>query len=476
MLRIVHVERTDSTSLLASQYVKQGQALPLAVLAAEQLAGKGQAGRVWLSPRGNMYLSLAVCPQVRNCLSLWVAALVCEWLRTQGIVASCKWPNDILYGGKKLGGVLCEGVLQGGRWRYVIVGMGVNVNVVPRQLVAQATSMREICGREGDVRQYGEQLARFCAAELDKVVTEEEIISRYERFTPAAPELWCRGERFFVREPHARGHLRLRSLAMGKVIDLVSSSSEYRLAYQQPHEHPLVVADVGNSTIQLVVFKGNKVIMVTNPPAEPHPIKSALRKVRRKLGFEHEWVIYAASVNHMHGLLLAEVGEKRGFEVLAMRNEPFLCQTDYDLRHLGSDRLAAIEAYLDADGFETGIVANFGTATTVDVVSGGRHHGGYILPGLETSLTALADHTDLPRLSSESFSSKCVELAKDTDTAIAQGVLHSQVAFVQQLAAQHTPCKIVVSGGLGRLVRARIEGAVYEPLLVAKGIKALVLR
>ena len=472
----MHIEQTDSTSSLAWQHVKRGQALPLAVLAAQQRAGKGQAGRAWLSPRGNLYLSLAVCPQVRRCLSLWVAALVCEWLQEQGIVASCKWPNDILYGGKKLGGVLCEGVLQGGQWRYVIVGIGLNVNVVPRQLTAQATSMHAICGREGDVKQYGEQLARFCAAELDKAVTEEEIISSYERFTSAAPELWCRGKAFFVREPHARGHLRLRSLARGEVIDLVSSTPEYRLAYQQPHEQPLVVADVGNSTIQLVLFKGDKVALVTQATPNPHPVKGALRKVRQALGFEHEWVIYTAAVNRTHRLLLADGGGRWGFEVLVLKNKPFRCQTDYDLRHLGSDRLAAIEAYLAAGDFETGIVVNFGTATTVDVVADSRHRGGYVLPGLETSLTALADHTNLPRLSSKSFVDQHLELAKDTHTAITQGVLHSQTSFVQQLALQHAPCKIVVSGGLGELACAHIEGAVYEPLLVAKGIRALVLR
>ena len=473
----MHVEQTDSTSLLALQHVKQGQALPLAVLAAQQQAGKGQAGRQWLSPRGNLYLSLAVCPQVRSCLSLWVAALVCQWLREKGIVASCKWPNDILYGGKKLGGVLCEGALQGGQWRYVIVGIGLNVNVVPPQLAAQATSMRAICGREGDVRQYGEQLARFCAARLDKAVTEEEIISSYERFTSAAPELWCRGDQFFVREPHARGHLRLRSLAMGEIIELTSSSPEYRLAYQQPHEEPFVAADVGNSTIQLVLFKGDKVTLVATALPQAYRLKGALRKVRKAISDKSEWVIYASVVNSAHGMLLGSLAEEMGFTVLVMENEPFRGQSDYDLQQLGGDRLAAVEAYLDTHDIETGIVTNFGTATTLDVVAEGCHLGGYILPGLETSLAALASHTNLPSMSKRDFSDKGNdELASDTKNAMLRGVLHSQAAFVQQVATKHTPCKVVISGGLGLYVRPYLKEAVYEPLLVAKGIKALVLR
>ena len=475
-LELMRVEQTTSTSALALQELQRGRNLPFAVLAAQQSAGKGQAGRAWLSPRGNLYLSLAVQPQQRNGLSLLIAALVCEWLHEQGIAASCKWPNDILYHGKKLGGVLCEGAMQGEQWRYVIVGIGLNVNVVPQKLQAQAISMREICGHEGEVSTYGEQLARYCVAELDKPMTEDEPVRRSARFTAAAAELWCRGEEFFVRQPQAQGHLCLKSLLTGKTEELVSSSPDYRLAYQQPHRHPLVVADVGNSGSKLVLFKDDEAELTLSALPKERSVATALRKLRQALDYEGKWVIYAAVVNQAHYVLLQEQAERQAFEVVKLENKPFRCETNCNLQQLGGDRLAAIEAYLAEYRDKTGVVVDFGSATTIDVLEENFHFGGYILPGLETSLHALADYTELPRLTRNAIAQARPAAATQTAPAIASGILHSQVEYVRSLAAWLGTETIVISGGLGKYASPFLNTAIYDPLLVAKGIRALVLR
>ena len=475
-LQLIRVEQTASTSALALHQLQQGRELPFAVLAAQQSAGQGQAGRVWLSPRGNLYLSLAVQPRLCNGLSLLVAGLVCEWLHQQGIAASCKWPNDILYNGKKLGGILCEGAMQGEQWRYVIVGIGLNVNVVPPELQAQAISMREICGCEGEVVSYGEQLAGFCVAELGKPMQEEEALARHTRFTAAAAELWCRGEEFFLRQPHPRGHLRLRNLLTGKVEELVSSSPDYRLAYQQPHHHPLLVADVGNSTLKLVLFRDDKADFTVSAAPTARSVAAALRKLRRALGDDGKWVIYAAVVNHTYHVLLQEQAERHAFEVVTLTTKPFRARTCYDVKQLGCDRLAALEAYLAAYGNAAGVVVNFGTATTIDAIEDGYHSGGYILPGLETSLHALADYTELPRLPRRMFGQARPAVGNRTDKAIAAGVLHSQVEYVRSLCGFLQTNTVVISGGLGQYVMPYLDTAAYDPLLVAKGIRALVLR
>ena len=475
-LQIIRVEQATSTSALALHELQQGHALPFAVLAAQQSAGKGQAGRVWLSPRGNLYLSLAVQPRLRNGLPLLVSALVCEWLQARGIAASCKWPNDILYNGKKLGGVLCEGAMQGEHWRYVIVGIGLNVNVVPPELQAQAISMREICECEGDVASYGEQLAHFCAAELDKPIQEEEALARNTRFTAAAAELWCRSKEFFLREKHPRGHLRLRSLLTGKVEELVSSLPDYRLAYQHPHHHPLLVADVGNSILKLVLFRDDKAELTLSALPKERSLAAALRKLRKALDDNGKWVIYATVVNHTHYALLQEQAERHAFAVVTLTNKPFRARTHYDFKQLGCDRLAAIEAYLAEYGDEDGVIVNFGTATTIDAIEGGYHSGGYILPGLETSLHALADYTELPRLPRRMFLQAQPVFGNRTDKAIAAGVLHSQVEYVRNLCGLLQTNTVVISGGLGQYAMPYLDTAAYDPLLVAKGIRALVLR
>ncbi len=444
------------------------------MLAAVQSAGKGQGGRVWLSPRGNLYLSLAIQPRLRHGLALLVAALVCEWLQTQGIVASCKWPNDILYHGKKLGGILCEGAWQGERWRYVIIGIGLNVNVVPLELQAQATSMREISGDEGDVAVYGEQLAHYCTAQLAESLTEDAALARQERFTSAAPELWRRDTEFFLRQPHAWGYLRLMSLRTGKTEELLSSSPAYRLAYQQPARSPLLVADVGNSTLKLVLFKHDKIVREVTSPPRVRDLAAALRALRALLDGEGKWVIYAAVVNHAHCALLREQAVRQDLEVVALHHRPFRVRSAYAVEQLGCDRLAALEAYLATRRHETGLVVNFGTATTIDVVKAGYHEGGYILPGLETARQALCDYTELaPR---QLFSTASPACGRTTAAAIARGILHSQVEYIRHLATRlHRPT-IVISGGLGRYAMPYLAPAIYEPRLVIEGIRALLLR
>lgn len=463
---------------LAQRELQQGRSLPFAVLATQQCSGKGQAGRVWHSPRGGLYLSLAVQPRLPRGLSLLVVASVCEWLHEQGIAASCKWPNDILYHGKKLGGILCEGARQGEQWRYVIVGIGLNVNVVPQTLQPEATSMREIRGQAGDVDSYGEQLARFCAAQLAQPVQEDEAITRSARFTAAASELWCRDKDFFLRQPHPRGHLLLRNLRTGKVEELVSSQSDYRLTYQQPRLHPLVVADVGNSSLKLVLFRDAKADLTLAVAPEEHHVAAALHKLRGVLNCATPWVIYTAVVNRAHLAVLQEQAVRHAFEVVTLTNKPFQIRTACNLEQLGCDRLAAIEAYLLEYGAETetGIVADFGSATTIDVIEKNYHRGGYILPGLETSLRALADHTELARQPRQVFSDARPAGALTTAQAIACGILHSQVAYIRSLCAVRATSRVVVSGGLGRYAMPYLDNAVYDPLLVAKGVRALLLR
>ncbi len=138
------------------------------VLADEQLRGRGRGGSVWHSPPGaGLWLSLAVpgaqpAPQLPLRIGLAVAHAVeaCA----PGVRAGIKWPNDVFAEGRKLGGVLCEGVGQG-----VIVGVGVNVRpapgAMPDEVAARAISMGEAAGRPvSRARLASEIVTRACGA------------------------------------------------------------------------------------------------------------------------------------------------------------------------------------------------------------------------------------------------------------------------------------------------------------------------
>jgi BirA family biotin operon repressor/biotin-[acetyl-CoA-carboxylase] ligase len=108
------------------------------VQAFQQTAGRGRGNHVWLSPRGNLYVSVIVPlrdPLTQHSLALGIAAV--EFCRERGVRAHLKWPNDIEIEGKKLGGVLCE-VLD----KKVVAGVG--LNLLQEGLMETAISFEKI--------------------------------------------------------------------------------------------------------------------------------------------------------------------------------------------------------------------------------------------------------------------------------------------------------------------------------------------
>lgn len=103
-------------------------------VADQQTAGRGRRGREWQSPAGvNVYLSVRWCfqpvPEHLPLLSLVTGLAVAEALDDCAIHGhGLKWPNDVYYAGKKLGGILLEAV---GSLEAVVIGIGLNVNMLP---------------------------------------------------------------------------------------------------------------------------------------------------------------------------------------------------------------------------------------------------------------------------------------------------------------------------------------------------------
>jgi BirA family biotin operon repressor/biotin-[acetyl-CoA-carboxylase] ligase len=125
--RVLHFERVDSTNSLAAALAQDPQNDGLAILADEQLTGRGQHGRTWTAPPGSSVLLSVLLfppPEVRRpvVLAAWAAVAVCETVRHfTGRQARIKWPNDVLIAGRKVCGILIE------QARGTVVGIGLNV-------------------------------------------------------------------------------------------------------------------------------------------------------------------------------------------------------------------------------------------------------------------------------------------------------------------------------------------------------------
>lgn len=136
---IVYYAETDSTNLRAHELGKAGAAEGTVVIADGQTAGRGRLGRQWCSPPGvNLYASVLVRPPVAprhasQLTFLSAAAVARAVAETGGLQATVKWPNDVLVGGRKLAGLLNELDAETERIHYLVLGIGVNLNMRAEQ-------------------------------------------------------------------------------------------------------------------------------------------------------------------------------------------------------------------------------------------------------------------------------------------------------------------------------------------------------
>lgn len=147
-----------STNDRARELASQGAPPGTVVLAEEQTAGRGRVGRGWASPPGvGLWFTVVAGPAALadpGAVPLLAGAAVAARLDAfaGGGRVMVKWPNDLWLGGRKLGGILCEAVWEGGVPALLVVGVGINVLQTPEQfppeLRERATSLQREAGAE----------------------------------------------------------------------------------------------------------------------------------------------------------------------------------------------------------------------------------------------------------------------------------------------------------------------------------------
>ncbi len=188
------LDTVDSTNDEAARELAAGRTDPFVILAREQTQGRGRMGRQWLSEsNGNLYVSFAFRPRVptsqMQTFTLWMGANLCELIANFCRASpGLKWPNDILFGGRKAGGILTEARLDADEIRDLVLGLGLNVRTPPRgwphELRARATALDAHAVTPIDVN-------KFTAALIGRVLLA------YEKFVQGLPpgalaDLWNR--------------------------------------------------------------------------------------------------------------------------------------------------------------------------------------------------------------------------------------------------------------------------------------------
>lgn len=155
---VVDLKQTESTNIVAAKLAEEGEPEGTLVVADLQTGGKGRRGRSWFSPAGTgiwmslilrPHLPMAQAPQLTLVTAVAVSLALTE---LTGEKAGIKWPNDILFGDRKCCGILLEMNMESEEIKYVIVGIGMNVNQkqgdFPEELQTKAASLFTICGKQ----------------------------------------------------------------------------------------------------------------------------------------------------------------------------------------------------------------------------------------------------------------------------------------------------------------------------------------
>jgi len=192
--QIIFLREVDSTNSLAKELAGYGAVEGTVVVAEAQRVGRGRKGREWYSPKGGLYFSVVLRPKCDSCEAVklvFVAGLaVAEVLsKKYGLDVAVKWPNDVLANGKKVCGVLSEMNLAGEEVNYVVIGIGVNVNVdviegFPESLRKVATSLEVELGRKVLLNELFRALLESLDAFYEQFLKEGtvEILCKWKKY------------------------------------------------------------------------------------------------------------------------------------------------------------------------------------------------------------------------------------------------------------------------------------------------------
>jgi BirA family biotin operon repressor/biotin-[acetyl-CoA-carboxylase] ligase len=244
--RVVACDSVGSTSTEALSLARAGERGPLWVTARRQEAGRGRLGRTWASEPGNLYASLLLTepsPAERAPQLSFVAALAAHDAvsRISPALApnvSLKWPNDVLLGGRKCGGILVEAERCGGVLAAVI-GIGVNCAHHPENTRYPATDLSEMGAK----------------------VLPDHLFPALQEAMAARLEQWDRGARF----DDIRRDWLVRALGLDEVIQAHSGQRKIAGKMKEIDRHGQLVVELADGTRELI--SAGEITAFSGPPA-----------------------------------------------------------------------------------------------------------------------------------------------------------------------------------------------------------------
>jgi len=194
-ISLAYFENVDSTNSEAERLLALNERAPFVVVAGSQGQGRGRMGRVWHSPVGaNLYASFAfrptVAPHEMPMITLWLGLAVAKVLNENyQLPVKIKWPNDLIFNGKKVAGMLTEARVDADRTRDLVFGLGLNMGAEPKDWPDTVRSVATSLQAESEERL---PIAQMAAKIIETVLLEfgrfekgdigVDLLSRWNRY------------------------------------------------------------------------------------------------------------------------------------------------------------------------------------------------------------------------------------------------------------------------------------------------------
>ena len=153
-IKLIKFKSVKSTNDIAIKLIRKEKVQPTLIFSEIQTKGRGTMGKKWISQKGNLFISIFFEIDQKRINFKQFAILNAFLLRKLlskfiSKKIKIKWPNDLLYKKEKISGILQE-VITYNQKNYLIVGIGVNTNIVPKNKSFSSTSLKNIIDRKID--------------------------------------------------------------------------------------------------------------------------------------------------------------------------------------------------------------------------------------------------------------------------------------------------------------------------------------
>tara|TARA_B100000945_G_scaffold260051_1_gene218096 strand:+ start:378 stop:944 length:567 start_codon:yes stop_codon:yes gene_type:complete len=153
-IKLIKFKSVKSTNDIAIKLIRKEKVQPTLIFSETQTKGRGTMGKKWISQKGNLFISIFFEIDQKRINFKQFAILNAFLLRKLlskfiSKKIKIKWPNDLLYKKEKISGILQE-VITYNQKNYLIVGIGVNTNIVPKNKSFSSTSLKNIIDRKID--------------------------------------------------------------------------------------------------------------------------------------------------------------------------------------------------------------------------------------------------------------------------------------------------------------------------------------